>query len=523
MAFQCPIDINDEIADVSVVVDELNVNIRRVRALIQDINNATDCEAIKLKLKLTGDELDELLDDLKEEAKDIAKKFLPRISLPAPTPTSILGWVKKNVLGDVMPQINAYIKMLQTASELVGAISELAQTAQNILPKLEECALAIVNEQLANAGIPITAQDLLSGNFSSVQNFAESIILAELDKLTTEISDEISKALCNTGLAADLVAITDAIQATRDFIRQVDLLKDSVDSAINSTLQDLGAAGDSIANVTGVPFTVDTSNITNFNASIQNGALDATTAAAETLLAKAPPTNTALPAITGSAIVGATLTVSTGTWTGDDITYEYLWYRGDEPIWSATTNTYILTDADLGSAIKCQVQGQNNVGAQTVVSASTATVTSNPPTASVDPVITGTAAIGQVLTASSGTWAGSPTITYQWQWAHISANIYGANTNNYTIVSEDLGRSLTCIVTATSNSGITQKRITPTAPVTGTLTITGDITATGNVTAFNVNATNEVYGNSDGTVVRLVTHYHANNNTSPPYGYPTSP
>lgn len=466
MAFQCPIDINDEIADVSVVVDELNVNIKRVRALIQDINNATDCEAIKLKLKLTGDELDELLDDLKEEAKDIAKKYLPRVSLPAPTPTSILGWIKKNVLGDVMPQINAYIKMLQTASELVGAISELAQTAQNIIPKLEECALSIVNEQLANAGIPLTAEDLLSGNFSGIQNLAESIIQAELDKITTEISDEISKALCNTGLAADLIAITDAIQSTKDFINQVGLLKDSVESAIDNTLQDLGAAGDSIATVTGVPFAVDTSNITNFNASIQSGALDATTAAAETLLAKAPPTNTALPVITGNTVVGSTLTVSNGTWTGDDITYEYLWYRGEDPIWAATSNTYVLVDADEGSTIKCQVQGQNDVGAQTVVSASTATITSNPPTASIDPVITGSANVGQVLTASSGTWDGTPTITYQWQWAHISANIYGANTNNYTIVAEDQGRSLTCIVTATSDSGITQKRITPTAPVT---------------------------------------------------------
>jgi hypothetical protein len=466
MAFQCPIDINDEIADVSIVVDELNVNIKRVRKLIDDINNATDCDTIKLKLKLTGDELDELLDDLKEEAKDIAKKFLPALKLPAPTPTSILGWVKKQVLGNVLPQINAYIKILQTASELVGAITELAQTAQNVLPKLEQCALSLIDEQLANAGIPLSADQLLSDGLGSVQNLAESIIQSELDKITVQISDEISKALCNSGLAADLAAVADAIQATKDFISEVNNLGDSVNSAINDTLQDLGAAGSDIAATTGVPFTVDTSNITNFNNSIASGALDATTAAATSLLALPPPENTALPAITGTTTVGSTLTVSNGTWSGDDITYEYLWYRGEDPIWSATSNTYTLTSADEGSTIKCQVQGQNPVGAQVVFTASTTAVTSDPPTATVDPVISGTATVGETLTVTSGTWDGSPTFTYQWQWAHISANIYGANTNTYTIVSEDLGRTLTCIVTATTNGGVTQKRATPTSPVT---------------------------------------------------------
>jgi hypothetical protein len=523
MAFQCPIDINDEIADVSIVVDELNVNIKRVRDLIRDINNATDCETIKLKLKLTGDELDELLDDLKEEAKEIAKKFLPGVKLPKPTPTSILGWVKKNVLGNIIPQINAYIKILQTASELVGAISELAQTARNVLPKLEQCALTLIDEQLVNAGVPLSAEQLLTIRQGSVLILAESIIQVELDKFTTEISDEIAKALCNTGLAADLVAITDAIQATRDFILEVDSLQDSVDQAITATLQDLGAAGNDIAEATGVPFTVNTTDIDSFKTSIENGAMDATNAAAVALLAKAPPENTVLPAITGSTVVGSTLTVSNGTWAGEDLIYDYLWYRGDDPVWSQTTNTYVLTDADLGATIKCQVQVQNEVGAQTVVSESTAVITSNPPVPSVNPAISGSANVGQVLTVSSGTWSGTPTITYQWQWAHISANIYGANTNSYTIVAEDLNRSLTCIVTATSNSGIAQYRVTPTAPVTGTLAITGDITATGNVSAVYVNATEDVYGNTDGTVVRLVTHYHANNNSSPPYGYPTSP
>lgn len=458
MAFQCPIDITDEIADVSIDVDELNVNIKRVRALINDINNNTDCEAIKLKFDISSSELDGLLDGLKDEAKEIVEKFLPGVKLPSPTPTSILGWVKKNVLGNIMPQVLAYIKLIQTASDLVGAISELSQTAQNIIPKLEECAFNIATEQLVNAGVPISAQQLFDGDFTA-------LIQIELDKITTEISDDIAQVLCNTGLAADLVVVADAIQATKDFIIQTELLKDTVDIEINASLQNLGAAGSDIANVTGVPFTVDTTNIDSFNSSIENGALEATTEAANTLLAMNPPENTALPVITGDLVVGSTLTVSSGTWSGMELTYEYLWYRNETPIWAATTNTYILTAADEGSVITCHVQASNDVGTQTVISESTAVISSNPPVSTVDPAITGTASVGQTLTVSDGTWVGTPTITYQWQWAHISANIYNANTNSYSIVAEDQGRSLTCIVTATSNSGITQIRATPTAIV----------------------------------------------------------
>ena len=70
------------------------------------------------------------------------------------------------------------------------------------------------------------------------------------------------------------------------------------------------------------------------------------------------------------------------------------------------------------------------------------------PSNTVEPAITGTAAVGQTLTTSDGTWSGSPTsFTYQWVRCPVSggqpdgsdcAVIGGATTNNYAPATGDV-------------------------------------------------------------------------------------
>ena len=77
------------------------------------------------------------------------------------------------------------------------------------------------------------------------------------------------------------------------------------------------------------------------------------------------PVNTASPVVSGTAVVGQTLSTTDGTWTGTaPITYSYQWYRGATLISGATNNTYTLVQADAGntSNIKCVVTATNGAG-----------------------------------------------------------------------------------------------------------------------------------------------------------------
>lgn len=81
----------------------------------------------------------------------------------------------------------------------------------------------------------------------------------------------------------------------------------------------------------------------------------------------------------------------------------------------------------------------------------------------VAPAITGTIQDGQTATCSSGTWLGSPTYTYQW---YLDGDaIVGEITNEYVIVTGDVGSVLTCIVTATNRFGATTQVSNTTAAV----------------------------------------------------------
>lgn len=91
------------------------------------------------------------------------------------------------------------------------------------------------------------------------------------------------------------------------------------------------------------------------------------------------PANSVIPAITGTAQVGQTLTATPGTWSGEPTpTLSYQWFRDDGvddiPISGATGLTYELTAEDEGSVVFVRETAVNRVGAMFADSNPTATV-----------------------------------------------------------------------------------------------------------------------------------------------------
>ena len=82
----------------------------------------------------------------------------------------------------------------------------------------------------------------------------------------------------------------------------------------------------------------------------------------------AVPVNSVLPAISGTAQVGQSLTSSTGTWSGSPTSYAYQWSRCNSSgascvdLGGATNPSYLLVAADLGSTLRVRVTASNATG-----------------------------------------------------------------------------------------------------------------------------------------------------------------
>jgi len=191
------------------------------------------------------------------------------------------------------------------------------------------------------------------------------------------------------------------------------------------------------------------------------------------------PVNTVAPTITGTAKDGSTLTAGKGTWTGlTPITYAYQWMlcsasgEGCASIPSATETKYVLGHEDVGDTLRVAVTGTNSAGGSTASSAQTAVIAPLAPSNTALPTISGEAKSGQLLSVSTGTWKGTPPISYTYQWQKCNskgegcANISGATASSYRILNSQVGYTLRTVVTASNSAGSAKADSAVTATIT---------------------------------------------------------
>jgi GH25 family lysozyme M1 (1,4-beta-N-acetylmuramidase) len=184
-----------------------------------------------------------------------------------------------------------------------------------------------------------------------------------------------------------------------------------------------------------------------------------------------PPVLSTPPTLVGAPVAGQLLAAVPGTWEGGKpLQFSYEWRRCDAAggncvaITGATAESYRPVSDDVGHSLKVITTASSAEGTATAATAPTAAVSpaGTPPAARpanlTAPTIVGTAQAGQVLTASVGTWSGAPKkFAYRWRRCNSSGlsclAIPHAAQAHYTLTPDDIGSTLSLVVTATGAGG----------------------------------------------------------------------
>ena len=206
------------------------------------------------------------------------------------------------------------------------------------------------------------------------------------------------------------------------------------------------------------------------------GAMTATSATSP--LIGFAPVNTSAPEVTGSPVVGVAITATVGTWDGNptpDLSYQ--WQRC--PSWSdllrcaaivlnANSISYTPLAADAGAFLRIKVTASNMSGTAVAYSAvSKDYPVASRPAISTAPTLTGGITQGTTLTATKGTWSGTPVPVLSVQWYRCTealgvatssvpgdcTAIEGQTALTYTSREADLGTGIRVVISATNGSG----------------------------------------------------------------------
>jgi outer membrane protein assembly factor BamB len=218
------------------------------------------------------------------------------------------------------------------------------------------------------------------------------------------------------------------------------------------------------------------------------------------------PANSTPPTVSGTPVVGQPVGADVGTWTAMPTSYAYQWLDCSSGVCSnisgATGESYTPTNSQLGSTLEVSVTATNSSGQSSAVVSQESDPVGSAPVNTTAPTITGTASNGQSLSASPGTWSGSPT-SYSYQWMRCQAGtctaITGATASSYTVNSADTGSQLEVQVTAanavgaaTADSALTTT--VPTGATTISLTASANPATVGSALTFSATITPSVDG-----------------------------
>lgn len=164
-----------------------------------------------------------------------------------------------------------------------------------------------------------------------------------------------------------------------------------------------------------------------------------------------------LPTITGLVREDQTLTADVSAISDADgpDSFSYQWRRDGADIIGATSSAYTAGDADVDTQLSVRVRYTDAFGTlETVTSAQTAAVQNVNDAPTGLPLITGTAAEDQTLTADVSALADIDGLrTFSYQWLRNGVSISGATASTYTTSEPDVGSRISLQISYTDGHG----------------------------------------------------------------------
>ena len=206
------------------------------------------------------------------------------------------------------------------------------------------------------------------------------------------------------------------------------------------------------------------------------------------------------PAVSGAAVLGGSVQVDSGKWNKAPTSFIYQWARCNangrscSPIAGDSTQSHTIVRRDVAHSLVAIVQARSATTSRAVLSIATTSVAGSAaapaagPSATALPAVAKSVQQGQQLTGSAGTWSGSGTIQYAYQWYRCDAagahckSIHGATKPTYTQVAKDVDHTIGLTVRATdanATSSAYASLVGPVAAATAKLVSTAQPTVSG--------------------------------------------
>lgn len=159
----------------------------RVNNMAEQLESITDCEALLFLIDEFIDEQIKMVNDWIQEQLEILKEELPLLDIPTSI-TAIIGWIKKLVVGRILPRLKAFIKLVKRTAEFLFSLQRLFEVIQSIPEKIQQCVVEVKEDLITQLEFRVTTA--INSVTAPINN-----ALAEIDSVQDQLENILENPL----------------------------------------------------------------------------------------------------------------------------------------------------------------------------------------------------------------------------------------------------------------------------------------------------------------------------------------